>query len=106
MFFRFAWLYLKELDPTAVQDDLSAESFIHLGNEVITTIFVPTNKEIPSSVLAADNNTDDDELQPGDIDFDIEDPTRPSWDELEGALDTIQNAFLFSSQHGLVVALR
>ena len=78
---------------------MSTESFIHLGNEVIT-IFVPTNKEIPSSVLAADNNIDDHELQPGDIDFDIEGPTSRSWDELEGALDTIQNAFLFSSQHG------
>lgn len=79
---------------------MSAESFSHLDKEVITTGSVPTDEKILSSVLAGDNNVDYDELQPGDIDFDIECPKRPSWDELEGALYAIQNASLVSSQHG------
>lgn len=61
---------------------------------------VATNEKIISSILARENIEDDDELQLGDIDFDIEGPKRSSWDELEVALDAIQNASLSSSQHG------
>ena len=74
------------------------ESLIYLSKEVTTTASVPTNEEILSSVLAGDYNVDDDELQPGDIDFDTEGPKSTSWDELEGTLDAIQDAS-FSRQH-------
>ena len=91
--------HLKDLDPIAVKDGLSVYSFNHLGDEVITATSVLTVEEIRSSVLAEDNNVDDDEWQPDDIDFDVEGPRRPSWDKLEGALDVIQNTSLSSSQH-------
>ena len=74
------------------------ESLIYLSKEVTTTASVPTNEEILSSVLTGDYNVDDDELQPGDIDFDTEGPKSPSRDELEGTLDAIQDAS-FSRQH-------
>ena len=70
------------------------ESFIHLDNEVIATASVRTNKNILSSVLAEDNNVDDNKLQPGHMDFDIECPQWPS----EGIIDAIRNTSLFSSQ--------
>ena len=92
--------HLKELDPTAAQDNLSVESSIHLDSSVIKTTSVSTDEEIFPFVLAGDNIVNDDKLQPGDIDFDIEDPKRSSWDELEVALDAIQHASLFRSQHG------
>ena len=76
---------------------MSAESFIQLDNEVKTTVSIANDEKILSSVLAGEYSVDDDELQPGDIDFDIEGPKRASGDELEGALDAIQNASLFSS---------
>lgn len=73
-----------------------AESFIHLDNEVIATTSVFTNKNILSSVLAGDNNVDNNKLQPGDMGFDIECPKCPS----EGIIDAIRNTSLFSSQQG------
>ena len=57
---------LKEVEPTAVPEDLSAENFIRLDNEVITTASVPTDEEILSSIVAGDDNEDDNDLQPGD----------------------------------------
>lgn len=71
---------------------------MHVDNKVITAASVANNEGILSSVLAGDNNVDDDEIQSGHIDFSIEGPKCPSWHELEGALDAIQNASLFSSQ--------
>ena len=50
--------------------------------------------------LAGDNNVDDDEWQPGNIDFDNEGRKCLSWGDLEGTLHAIQNASLFSSQNG------
>ena len=75
---------LKELYHTAVQDNLSGETFIHLDNKGITTASVPINKEILPYVLAGDNN---DELQPGDFDVDIWGLKGPSWEQ--GALVAI-----------------
>ena len=92
--------HLKQLDPTAAQDDLSGESFIHLDSEVIRTAFVPTYEEILSFILAGHNNVDDEELRPGDVGFEIEGLKRPSWEELKGALDAIQHPSLYSCQHG------
>ena len=69
----------KELYSTAVQEDLLAESFIQLDNEVITTVSVLTTEEIPSSVLAGDNTIDDGRITAGEIDFEIDGPKRPSW---------------------------
>lgn len=61
---------LNKLDHTAVRDNLSRDSFIHFNNKYGTTASKSTNEEIVPSVLAG-NNKDDDELQPGDTDFDI-----------------------------------
>lgn len=74
------------------------ESLIYSSKQVTTTVSVPTNEEILSSVLAGYNNVDDDESQPGDTDFDTEGPNSPSWDELEWTLDAIEDA-PFSSQY-------
>ena len=93
-------IIFKKLDPTAAQEDLSAESLICLSKEVIATASVPTDEEILSSVLVGDNNVDDEELQPGDIDFDTEGHKSSSWDELEGTLDAMQNASVSSQQLG------
>ena len=92
--------HLKQLDPTAAQDDLSAESFIQLGSEVIRTAFVPTYEEILSFILVGHNNVDDEELRPGDVGFEIKGLKRPSSEELKRALDAIQHASLYSCQHG------
>ena len=43
-------------------------------------------------LLMAGDNVNHDKLQPGDIDFGIKGPKRPSWDELKEVLDAIQNA--------------
>lgn len=58
------------------------------------------SKAIGSSVLAEDDNIDNDELQPRDINADIEGPNHPLLYELEGTLDAIKNVSLFSNQHG------
>ena len=50
--------------------------------------------------LAGDNNVDNDELQPGNIDFGNEGCKCLLWGDLEGTLDAIQNASLLSSQNG------
>ena len=39
-------------------------------------------------------------MQPGDVDFDVGGPRRPSWEELEDAPGVIQNASLFSVPYG------
>ena len=80
---------LKELEPTAVQNDLPAKSFIRLKDEVITTAFVVTGKEILPSIAVGCKNIDNNNLEPEDVDFGVRGLKCPSWEELGNALDII-----------------
>ena len=55
---------LREHDPSAVQEELSAESFIGLGCDVVTTSSLATDAEIIAQILDPNfENVDDDEVE-------------------------------------------
>ncbi|XP_065662688.1 tigger transposable element-derived protein 4-like [Hydra vulgaris] len=70
--------HLRELDPRAVQEDLSAEYYIDPN-------FENDDNEVEDSVDEA---------------IDVEAPPRPSDIQLEIAFETIQNVSLYSSKYG------
>ena len=84
---------LREVDPNSVQEDLSAESFITLDNEVITSAPIITDDVILSDIIDdADDDLEKDEE-------DIPPPSRPSNREIEESLDKLRDLSLFST-HG------
>ncbi|XP_047125547.1 tigger transposable element-derived protein 4-like [Hydra vulgaris] len=92
---------LRELDPRAVQEDLSAESYIDLDCDVVTTGSLATDAEIIAQILDSNFENDDNEVEDSvDEAIDVEAPPRPSDIQLEIAFKTIQNASLCSSKYG------
>ncbi|XP_065667946.1 tigger transposable element-derived protein 4-like [Hydra vulgaris] len=92
---------LRELDPRAVQEDLSAESYIGLDCDVVTTGSLATDAEIIAQILDPNFENDDNEVEDSvDEAIDVEAPPRPSDIQLEIAFETIQNASLYSSKYG------
>ncbi|XP_065684412.1 tigger transposable element-derived protein 4-like [Hydra vulgaris] len=92
---------LQELDPRAVQEDLSAESYIGLDCDVVTTGSLATDAEIIAQILDPNFENDDNEGEDSvDEAIDVEAPPRPSDIQLEIAFETIQNALLYSSKYG------
>ncbi|XP_065652997.1 tigger transposable element-derived protein 4-like [Hydra vulgaris] len=92
---------LPELDPRAVQEDLSAESYIGLDCDVVTTGSLATDAEIIAQILDPNFENDDNEVEDSvDEAIDVEAPPRPSDIQLEIAFETIQNASLYSSKYG------
>ncbi|XP_065642520.1 tigger transposable element-derived protein 6-like [Hydra vulgaris] len=92
---------LRELDPRAVQEDLSAESYIGLDCDVVTTGSLATDAEIIAQILDPNFENDDNEVEDSvDEAIDVEAPPRPSDIQLEIAFETIQNVSLYSSKYG------
>ncbi|XP_065674129.1 tigger transposable element-derived protein 4-like [Hydra vulgaris] len=92
---------LRELDPRAVQKDLSADSYIGLDCDVVTTGSLATDAEIIAQILDPNFENDDNEVEDSvDEAVDVEAPPRPSDIQLEIAFETIQNASLYSSKYG------
>ena len=86
---------LRKLDENAVQDTLSAESFIELDSEVVTSASCMSDADIPAEVNDDDN---DDDLSDNIDDLDCPSPlTWPSKGDIEEALDKLQDLSLFSS---------
>ena len=75
-----------------MQEDLSAESFITLDNEVITSAPIINDDVILSDII----DDADDDLEK---DEDIPPPSRPSNREIEESLDKLRDLSLFST-HG------
>ena len=86
---------LRKLDQKAVQDNLSAESFIGLDSEVVTSASYMSDADILTEVIP-DSIEDQDHDVIEDLDF-LPPLTRPSKSDVEEALDKLQGIFLFSS---------
>ncbi|XP_065651268.1 tigger transposable element-derived protein 4-like [Hydra vulgaris] len=92
---------LRELDSRAVQEDLSAKSYIGLDCDVVTTGSLATDAEIIAQILDPNFENDDNEVEDSvDEAIDVEAPPRPSDTQLEIAFETIKNASLYSSKYG------
>ena len=78
---------LHELDNDAIQPNVSAESFADLDSEVVTSASFSNDDDTIAEVTEGENeesedNQDDEESTP---------PTRPSTNEVEDALETLQD---------------
>ena len=73
--------------------ELSAESFIGLDNDVVTSASIINDDDIVADILPDADDDDDGE------DVDVPSLQRPSYYECEEALDKLHNLSLFSS-HG------
>ena len=85
---------LHELDNYAIQPNLSAESFADLDSEVFTFASFSNDDDIIAKVIERENeeskdDQDDEESTP---------PTRPSTNEIEDALEKLQDLFVFSTR--------
>ena len=85
---------LHELGNDAIQQNLSAESFADLDSEVVTSASFSNDDNIIAEVIEGENeesgdDQDDEESTP---------PTRPSTNEVEDALETLQDLSLFSTR--------
>ena len=94
---------LHELDNDDIQPNLSAESFADLDSEVVTSSSFSNDDHIIAEVIEGENeesegDQDDEESTP---------PTRPSTNEAEDALETLQDFTMFSRRgdeiHSLVM---
>ena len=95
---------LQKLDQSAVQDNLSAESFIGLDSEVVTSPSCMSDADILSEVIpdSIEDQDDDDVID----DFDFSPPlTRSSKSDVEEALDRLQDLSLFSSYGSEILSL-
>ena len=88
---------LREIDHDAVQEELSAESFIGLDNDVVTSASIINDDDIVADILPDADDDGDGEDVDGDVDGPL--PPRSSYYECEEALDKLHNLSLFSS-HG------
>ena len=84
---------LRETHPDAVPENVSAESLSAVDDHVIVTASVPTDSEILSQILGDKDDNDE-------IEIEEEPPVRPSKSETENALETLQNASLYSTKYG------
>nr|XP_047138502.1 tigger transposable element-derived protein 4-like isoform X2 [Hydra vulgaris] len=92
---------LRELDPRAVQEDLSVESYIGLDCDVVTTGSLATDAKIIAQILDPNFENDDNEVKDSvDEAIDVEAPPRPSDIQLEIAFKKILNASLYSLKYG------
>ena len=84
---------LHELDNDDIQPNLSAESFADLDSEVVTSVSFSNDDDIIAEVIEVGNEESED-------DQDHEEstpPTLPSSNEVEDALETLQDLSMFST---------
>ena len=92
---------LHELDNDAIQPNLSAESFADLDSEVVTSASFSNDDDIIAEVVEEENeesedNQDDEESTP---------PTCRSTNEVEDALETLQDLSMFSTRGDEICSL-
>ena len=85
---------LHELDNDAIQPNLSAESFADLDSEVVTSASFSNDDDIIAEVIEGDNEESEDDQD----DEESTPPTRPSTNEVEDALGTLQDLTMFSTR--------
>ena len=85
---------LHELDNDAIQPNLSAESFADLDNEVVTSDSFSNDDDIIAEVIEGENEESEDD----EVDEENTPPTRPSTNEVEDALETLQDLSMFSTR--------
>ena len=98
---------LRKLDENGVQNTLSAESFVELDSEFVSSASCVCDADILAEVTQPDSiededddddNDDDDDLNDNTDDLDCLPPlTRPSKGDIEDALNKLQDLSLFSS---------
>ena len=96
---------LCKLDENAGQNTLSAESFVELDSEVVTSASCMSDADILAEVIRPDSveDEDDDDDNVNDLNDNIDDLDcppplpRPSKGDIEEALDKLQDLSLFSS---------
>ena len=96
---------LLNLDQNPVEDTLSAESFVELNSEVVTSTSCMSDADILTKVIRSDSIEDEDDDDDNDNDLndnigDLDHPspiTQPCKGDIEEALDKLQDLSLFSS---------
>ena len=85
---------LHELDYDTIQPNLSAESFVDLDSEVVTSASFSNDDDIIAEVIERENEESEDDQD----DEESTSPTRPSINEVENALETLQDLSMFSTR--------
>ena len=85
---------LHELDYDTIQPNLSAESFADLDSEVFTSASFSNDDDIIAEVIERENEESEDDQD----DEESTSPTRPSINEVENALETLQDLSMFSTR--------
>ena len=85
---------LHELDYDTIQPNLSAESFADLDSEVVTSASFSNDDDIIAEVIERENEESEDDQD----DEESTSPTRPSINEVENALETLQDLSMFSTR--------
>ena len=85
---------LHELDNDAIQPNLSAESFNDLDIKVATSVSFSNDDDIIAEVIKGENEESEDDQD----DEESTPPTFPSTNEVENALETLQDLSMFSTR--------
>ena len=85
---------LHELDNNAIQPNLSTESFADLDSEVVTSASFSNDDDIIAKVIAGENEESEDDQD----DEESTPPTCSSTNELEDALEMLQDLTMFSTR--------
>ena len=85
---------MHELDNDAIQPNLSAESFPDLDSEVVTSASFSNDDDIIAKVIEVENEESEDDQD----DEESTPPTRPSTNEVEDALETLQDLSMCSTR--------
>ena len=90
-----------ELDNDAIQPNLSAESFADLDSKVITSASFSNDDDIIAEVIEGENEESEDDQN----DEESTPPTHPSTNEVEDALETLQDLSMCSSRRDEIRSL-
>ena len=85
---------LHELDNNAIQPNLSTESFADLDSEVVTSASFSNDDDIIAKVIAGENEESEDDQD----DEESTSPTCSSTNELDDALEMLQDLTMFSTR--------
>ena len=92
---------LHELDNDAIQPNLSAESFANLDSEVVTSASFSNDDDIIAKFIEGENEENEDDQD----DEESTPPTRPSTNEVEDALEMLQDLSMFSTRRDEIRSL-
>ena len=85
---------LPELNNDAIQSNLLAESFVDLDSEVVISASFSNDDDIIAKITEGENEESEDDQD----DEESTPPTSPSTNEVEGALETLQDLSMFSTR--------